>query len=343
VVGVLAFAATWATMGAAVGAANPSEDDLVRQGVEARKRQDDAAALELFSKAYEVKHSPRAAAQMGLAEVALGRWVDAEAHLEEALAAATDPWVKKNSKTLSDSLGQVKKEIGSLDILGPPAGTEIVIGGAVKGTLPLAKPLRVRAGDVRFELRAPGYDSETRTVHAVAGQLTRETVELTPARRQAPVQPVAAAATGTVPVVTEASGGAGEATGRGRQIVKWSAFGAAGLGLVTGVVATLIHQSKVSAFNNDANMGCADNNGQAVHMSDGSAAPECQGDLDAYRSARTWQIVGFVAAGAFAATGLVLMLTEPRPSGATGEHRAVAAWTCAPSLVSAGIACQARF
>ena len=70
----------------------------------------------------------------------------------------------------------------------------------------------------------------------------------------------------------------------------------------------------------------------------GKPVQECQSLLDAYNSARTWQIIGFSAAGAFAATWLVLQLTEPRPPSAT-----VAQWTCAPTLAQAGAACAVRF
>src|SRR5262245_36591458 len=162
-------------------ATNKEEDDLIKQGVDARRKQDDAAALELFTKAYAIRQSPRAVAQMGLAEIALGRWVKAEAHLEEALAATGDPWIKKNGKVLSDSLARVRQEVGLLEVLGGPAGAEVVIAGEPQGTLPLAKPIHVRAAaDVRFELRAPGHETAVRTVRVTGGQLTRETVTLEP-------------------------------------------------------------------------------------------------------------------------------------------------------------------
>jgi hypothetical protein len=55
------------------GGAEPAEDALIRQGIELRRRQEDAAAFPLFKRAYELRRSPRAAAQMGLDELALGR------------------------------------------------------------------------------------------------------------------------------------------------------------------------------------------------------------------------------------------------------------------------------
>lgn len=191
---------------AAAAAADAGEEELLKQGVDARRRGDDVAAHEMFAKAYAVRHSPRAAAQMGLAEIALGRWVEADAHLEEATAAGSDPWIQKNARTLADSLARVRQEVGSLEVLGSPAGAEVVISGEVRGALPLRKPIRVRSGEVRFEVRAPGHETATRTVRVGAGELTRETVVLAPVSTVAAPPPVAGgnagAATTAPPVGT---------------------------------------------------------------------------------------------------------------------------------------------
>lgn len=159
-------------------AASSQEDRLIHQGVESRRKNKDAEALESFRKAYQLNHSPRAVAQMGLAEIALGRWVEAAGHLEEALAQTADPWVAKHLATLNESYGLVRKRVGELDIPGGPPGAAIAVDGVVVGSLPLAKPLRVRSGECRITVSAPGYEAVTRTVDVAAGQLTRETVNL---------------------------------------------------------------------------------------------------------------------------------------------------------------------
>lgn len=161
-------------------AADQTEDELNRQGVEARKREDDSAALEYFRKAYALHHSPRGAAQMGLAEIALGRWADAETHLQEALASPNDPWIQKNHQVLRASLERVQDQFGTLQVLGGPAGAEVVVEGRVVGELPMRKGARVRTGECRFEVRAPGHSNVVRTVAIEAGVPRRETVELSP-------------------------------------------------------------------------------------------------------------------------------------------------------------------
>jgi hypothetical protein len=83
--------------GTSVLAAESQEDLFIKQGIEGRRLDDDAGALELFTKAYELHHAPRALAQIGLARMALGLWVQAEADLEGALAATDDPWIRKNT------------------------------------------------------------------------------------------------------------------------------------------------------------------------------------------------------------------------------------------------------
>jgi hypothetical protein len=172
------LAVAWSVFSTSARAARGDEDSLIRQGVESRRRQHDAEALDFFRNAYELNHSPRAAAQMGLAELALGRWVASEAHLEEAIASSADPWVAKHLAMLKESLDRVRQRVGELEILGGPPLATIAIEGVVVGTLPLSKPIRVRSGDCRFVVTAPGYEPTTRTVDVSPGRLTRETVSL---------------------------------------------------------------------------------------------------------------------------------------------------------------------
>ncbi|HXU61177.1 MAG TPA: hypothetical protein VN962_05705 [Polyangia bacterium] len=241
-----------------VRAAEPNEDELIRQGVAKRRHQDDEAALELFSKAYAIRKSPRAAAQMGLAEQALGRWPEAETHLQEALVASSDSWVVKNASSLKDALGTVQRHLGSLQVLGRPIGAEVVLEGEVRGTLPMEHPIRVRSGDCRFDVRAPGYEPVTRNVQIGAEGLTRETVHLSPAAPVAtspepapvavtPEQPVAPPVQQPAPEGEPASNG-----GRTLRIVGLSLAGAGvafvGAGVAFGVLAHSQAQSDSMAM-----------------------------------------------------------------------------------------------
>jgi hypothetical protein len=126
---------------------------------------------------------------MGLAEIALGRWADAASHLEEGLAAAaTDPWIQKNDKVLRESLDRVLDQFGTLQVIGSPSGAEVVVEGRLLGTVPMNQPARVRVGDCKFEVRAPGYASVTRAVTIDSNVPRRETVELSGASPSADPQ-----------------------------------------------------------------------------------------------------------------------------------------------------------
>src|SRR5947209_3601580 len=103
---VVVQAAAWGVVGVpsvalAGGGDEAAADAAIRRGVDLRKQGRDMDALEEFRKAYAAARSPRALAQIALAEQALGRWVDAESDLDQALASKSDPWIRKNVATLN--------------------------------------------------------------------------------------------------------------------------------------------------------------------------------------------------------------------------------------------------
>src|SRR5437763_9941722 len=116
---------------------------LIRQGVDLRGQKKDERALALFEKAYQVSRSPRTAGQLGLVEMALGYFVDAEKYLGEAVASPDHPWVAKNLPTLKAQLAAATAQIGDLYIAGEPAGAEVIVNGKSVGRLPLSGPVRL--------------------------------------------------------------------------------------------------------------------------------------------------------------------------------------------------------
>ena len=67
---------------------------------------------------------------MGLAEQALGRRIDGEAHLTKALEAAQDSWIAKYREALEGSRAEIAKHLGSLPVTGGPDGAEFASTGA---------------------------------------------------------------------------------------------------------------------------------------------------------------------------------------------------------------------
>src|SRR6185295_16339374 len=160
---------------------------LIRQGVELRAQKKDERALPLFEKAYQVSRSPRTAGQLGLVEMALGYFVDAEKYLSEAVASPDHPWVAKNLPTLKAQLATAKSQIGELYIIGEPAGAEVVVNGKSVGRLPLSGPVRLDKGRIDVQVRAAGYVSSSDSVTMEGGKradrsyrLQREAVAVAP-------------------------------------------------------------------------------------------------------------------------------------------------------------------
>lgn len=327
---------------AAAVAAEESDDAVIARGVALRKEGDDQAARELFMKVYERSHSARAAGQLGLAEQALGRWEEAEAHLREALRSPNDAWVKKNHDALSRDMLLIKAHIARIEIVGDPEGAEILVNGRTVGKLPLSGPISTSAGSVDIEARAPGYQHEMRTLNLTGGQYQRLVMRLqkdepAPSATATPVPPASIVATPTPetppPAATAPPPGAkpsaDDQPSLVRPVAKWTALGLAGAGLAVGITSSVIRANKLDSFKSANGGGCVENNGRAVDA-DGNPVPACQSLLDSYKSMRTWQIVGFVSAGVFAATWLALFLTEPP---AAEPHAGVArahALVCAP-------------
>lgn len=336
--------ATALLLGAVASAAAAREpgaeaERLIRHGVELRRGHDDEGAAREFEKAYDLVHSPRSAGQLGLAEQALGRWEDAERHVSEAIHAADDGWVVKNRAALDEALGTIQAHLGRVQVIGDPEGAEVSLNGKPVGRLPLGEGARVSAGQVDVEVHAAGYLAAQRTLTIVGGQYQRVVIHL--AKEVAPpapdakpaAAPVAAARPGTTPVPPE---GGPPPT---RAILAWSAAGLAGAGLAAGIVWTVLHGQHVSSFD----QGCALRRGAPVDKTTGLASGACQDAYNTYQSDRTIAIVGYAAAGAFAATWLVLQLSGPSAAGEQPAEHAARAPLCVPALTGVGVSCAIRF
>lgn len=158
-------------------------NSLLRRGIELRKQGKDREALEIFQRAVEIEKTPRALAQLGLSEQALGSWPKAEEHIQAALLNKDDPWIKKNHAALENSLQTVEGRLGSLEVWGEPEGAEVQLNGHPVGTLPTTGRVRVETGQVTITVRAKGFIDLTRTIDVARGDELRESVALVAERR----------------------------------------------------------------------------------------------------------------------------------------------------------------
>jgi hypothetical protein len=327
---IAAALAVGATLVLSAAAHAADAEDLIREGIEMRRQGRDQDALEKFRKANALTPTPRAQAQMGMAEQALGLWVDAREHMQKALSAAADAWISKNRSILEQSMATIDRHVGSLEVLGSPPGAEVRVEGRLVGTLPLGRQVAT-AGTAAVDVRAPGYLPATRSVMVTAGELTRETIVLQKLTTALP--PAGAPAAGgelpPPPDVPPPSEGGSVWHGR----AAWIAAGGAGLFAVGGVAALLARESKAKWFTDPKN-GCNS-------TLPGKGGKACADSYDSGQTMRTLGIASFVTAGVLGAGAVVLFLTRPAPSGEASAK--VVSLACAPSLGGIGLLCATTF
>ena len=332
----LATVAVLLTGGAGPARAADNQDEAVlRRGLELREKGNDEAALAEFQRAYELRQSGRARAQMALAEQALGRWIDAEAHLSEALQRNREPWISRNTALLEQAMGEIREHLGSMELSGGQPGAEVRVNGRVVGNLPLGGPVRVEAGSVAVEVRAAGYLPVVRTIVVPAQGLARQpivmvavsvTTDAAPAERALPPPIVDKPDDGDKPRKRKHKS-SGAKTGAGIVV------GIAGLGaLGTGIGFHLLRESRANQFNRDL---CSSTNGTV------SGKEGCQSQYDSIQMARNVAIAGYVAAPILLGISAYLLFSgDSSDSDDAATHTRRLA--CAPAL-GPGLTCAARF
>jgi serine/threonine-protein kinase len=197
-------------------AAGDEAETHLKKGLELRRESKDSEALDEFEKAYAITPSPRAQAQIGLAQMALGQFAKAETSLQVALQAKGDKWVTKQHLLLEKTLEELRDKLGSLEIAGQPVGAAVEVDGQDAGKLPCS--VRLHAGEVAVRVQAPGYVPILRTTQIAARGVAKEQFSLVKkmtepeaqvARGDEPQPPLIKAHQAAPPAATESSGGGG--------------------------------------------------------------------------------------------------------------------------------------
>lgn len=272
-------------VGVARADASSDAEALISRGLELREKGKDDEALGLFRQAQQKAPSPRARAQVALAEQALGMWVPAETDLRAAMANESDPWISKNRAALDGALGVIRKHIASLEVRGAEKA-DVYIDGQRLGSG--AGPYRVEAGRRTLEVRAPGYQPTSRAVELPAGGIARESVQLVAAPVVSPVKPDAGPKRPDDP-------------GRGQRLLGWVFVGAGAALLATGGASLLVRKGYVDDYNASTCPGVGREQPQS-----------CQDQVDASRTWMTVALVSLIAGGASVIGGGVIIGTAPK-------------------------------
>ena len=337
---VLAALAIFASASAARAATEEEQqaEALIRQGVELRGQDQTARALPLFEKAYRLARTPRTAGQLGLCELELGFYAEAELYLSEALATPNHPWIAKNRTTLKRQLDTARANVGELSLTVSPATAEVLLDKKPTDKVGLGVPIHLRKGPVELEISAPGYTPVRQIVTIIAGKRTEHSYALVP-------QPVAVTApvVESAPSVTLPASQPPAEPGQDdpRRIAAWVTGGAALVALTLGTIEAFNAVSKRDDFNSHTTVV----GGMALpDCTTATLAPQCKPLKDAYDRALTLSVVGFVTAGALAAASSVLFVLSSSGHVSNPERAGVAPrFACVPDLGVRGLGCSLRF
>jgi tetratricopeptide (TPR) repeat protein len=341
VVPLLASASASRALAATATEEEQQAEALIREGVQLRGQDQTARALPLFEKAYQLARTPRTAGQLGLCELELGFFAEAELYLSEALATPNHPWIAKNRTTLKRQLEAARANVGELSLTVSPSTAEVLLDKKPAGKVGLGVPVHLRKGPVELEITAPGYRPVQQIVTIVAGKRTEHSYALVPLP-PAPTAPVADSA----PPVTLATSQPTTSTGEPgqadpRRIAAWVTGGAALVALTLGTIEALSAASKSDDFNNHTSVvgGTALPDCTTVSLS-----PQCKPLKDAYDRALTLSVVGFATAGALAVASSVLFVLSSSGHVGNGERADVTpGFACVPDLGVRGLGCSLRF
>src|SRR5690606_23146882 len=102
-----------------------------------------------------------------------------------------DPWIDENREALELAREVVGRQLGSLAVRANVKKAELWVDGVMVGRLPLEAPLRVRAGVIRVEARAPGQVAARTETTVAAGELTELLLTLSPLPMRPPAPSIA--------------------------------------------------------------------------------------------------------------------------------------------------------
>jgi hypothetical protein len=308
--------------------------DLIERGLDLRERGKDAEALPLFEQAFALDPSPRACAQLALAKQALGRWVDAEAGLvrvlEGSVDAPADPWVTQHRAILEKALATVRGQLGWLEVETNVAGAAVSIDGARMGSTPLAEAMRVPAGVVSLEVRAPGYAPSVRLVRVAAGEHARESLELVAAH-------AAEGSSASASPLHEDDAASSRvhrdepAPPRRSHTAAWLALGGGATLIAGGIVASIVREREVAIWNDS----------DACLQGTATRQATCGGHQATANTATFLSVIGYAGGGALAATSLILFLGPGSAQAASTRHGSAVTARCGAGIAS--IACAGTF
>jgi hypothetical protein len=280
----------------------------------------------LFLQAHELKPSARTLRGMGQAAFGAKLYAQAIADLTTALMSEVNPLTPKMQREAEATIARARNYTGRFRLtLDPPDAQLTVDGGRpvydTDGALLLDVGLR------QVAVHADGRADRESTVQVVGGEERTLNLSVSLAATPTDRDPLAGVDTSTPPDLRERQlepTRPSPAAAKDERPFPWLAVGAFGLsavGLVGGIVSLQVHNSNISSWNS---ADCINN----------PDLLKCIQWRSNWEAATTWEIISFSLAGAFAATGVVLLVIHNNDNSETAIR-------CGPSGL-VGLACQMR-
>lgn len=270
-------------------------------------------AITAYRASWQIVASPNTRLQIARSHRELGRLGEAYDEFDGALtdaerAAAEDPKYEAAAKAARTERDALRARIAmiTLEVLSPPDGTELSVGGRSVALQALDRPIAVVPGAVKLVARIPGRPDVEQTVEVPAGGEAKARLDLSAPEelpRFAPVVTPPSPGEKTGPDTTTGAGS-------GRSSLRPYAYIAGGVGVVG--LATF------AAFGvmNNSKFGDLDDS-----CPDGRCAPGRQDDIDAGRRYQTIANVGLAVGVVGLGVGTTLFLLEPKREGPSAGVR----------------------
>jgi len=293
------------------------------QGQTAYENKQWAEALDLFTRAESLVHSPVHLLYKARALVQLGQLVKArEAYLSITRdeSPSSSPAVLKAREEAAREQASLEPRLASLTVkvtgVGAADASVVMDGTKVPSALVgVAHP--ADPGTHTLQATGTGAASDSQSITLKEGGAATVTLQLVPTPGAAPAlpppgsQPAATAATTSAALDTNQA-----SSGNGLRTASYVAFGAGAAGIVVGTVFGLKAKSKY----NDGNALCEGRDPCELSQADAARREQLGKDGD---SAKTISIIGFVAGGVGVAAGTTLFILsgkKEREAARAGIH-----------------------
>jgi hypothetical protein len=298
----IAAAVLLATLAAQTPAAGQSASnreqarDLGEQGFIALDHKDWAKAEKLFSKADSIYHAPTLLLGLARARAQLEKFVEAWDAYHRIIVEGAPPdanaVMRKAIASAATEIASVENRRARVVLWADGAQSpSVTLDGEPVPAAGLGSERYVNPGSHTARATAAGYKDAEQSFFAEEGKATTVRVLLT---RQEPAHPSPPPPSGPK-----------SSPGTGARTIAWVTVGVGAAGLAAGGLLGALAMGKHSTL---AASPCS------TAPCDAPSLASYSSDLDTYRTLGTASTIVFIAGGAIAATGLVLLLTMPRES-----------------------------